>query len=1372
MKFDKKQSTPLLSLILFTLLAISIPLESMAAGSGNLSGFSGFTGADLFSKAVFEYTGTSTTGGATVAVSNDVPTITMTAKGYKAECGNHFSECTTTVTLTAEETISFNCVFGGNTTASVVATQVETVDGTTKITANANSIVTFTIHNDTINEKSGTVTISNVKKVTSKVPADSASFSYNGQAFPYLDEAIDAASTNGGTIVVATSGTVYDSSVEDAKSLGDYLAETHSFTIPAGVTLLVPHDAINTTYYDTPTFKDCVWGSTLPSVPYAIPTDYRVLTLAKGTNLIVDGSLCVSGQPMGYGSGGDTPNGGITGPAGRLQLNGNSTVTVNGGLYSYGFITGDGSIDVISGAEAYEMFTFTDWRGGKISSAIKTANKSNKLFMFSQYYIQNIEAKMTVNSGASLYAWTGIGYGNSGSSDVKTSKIAIIGDSTASMFKLDNGSITKRYIPATDRLQLDVNGDASMGNISITDKDAGTVSSADFYLPINSNWTINVNSGNVSSTQKLALLPGVEFNIAQGANVELGADMVVFDLDNWGNYCATWGQLKPINSRPGGLKYTRTAGSSGSYTFADPQDAKIKINGTLTAETGKLYTTAAGANIYSTSTGKIVTTVGTTTSVNQANANCSSYSAKFDTIEITSAKLKNGDGTYSQYGSGTYLYKPASGTWACETHAGMDDSVCDTCGYTSHDTHTFGEYISNGDATLYEDGTKTRWCTYKNCMEHETVVDEGSMLIPAAVIVESGAKYLTLAEAVDAAQTDDRVLVKKNLTLDATQKIPLDKNFTLDLDAYTITCGGTVISNEGTLSITGNGGKIINTASGAAIYNTATIGSISGNVTIESAGIGIQVTGANATIGTIGDEGSVISVISSSNSLYLSSGAKVTTIAAPNGSVTIQCTTAGPSVVYLHSSEIGLLGENVFIRGNGTAFSVSDDATNISTKSTVGEINAGNGRIEIIASANAYALSVGKLSYVGPIRGNVLFVGPEVSGGCWIVIGKSQNIGPFYGGYFYKYGGGPQSIFWLDDTYGHDLVQYGECKGLSSSTTTVQASNGNTYTCYYVTDVHDYEAAVTAPTCTERGYTTYACSCGGNYYVDDYVDATGHHYVLQEGKMVCKYCGTTHSSSGGGSEDPSNGAEVAHIIGKRAYATLQDAVNAWITGDCIQLLTDSDKKTEIDKAVLIDLSGFDVSNVEIAEPGVVFMDSTTNGYTAAGGTLTVTDGEEYISLVTSYDIDGVPKEGEDTMIPPKHYVKVLNDDKSYSFRRVGIGVTGMQYIVDGTNKYLVFQAKFRGPTDQTKSQTNPADIGFMFNGASSWHNRDSESSTTFSDGSVASYGVKIPADAETLTIRALLGYGTYDSEDETYAGVAASKLISNILNLLKDESSS
>ena len=51
---------------------------------------------------------------------------------------------------------------------------------------------------------------------------------------------------------------------------------------------------------------------------------------------------------------------------------------------------------------------------------------------------------------------------------------------------------------------------------------------------------------------------------------------------------------------------------------------------------------------------------------------------------------------------------------------------------------------------------------------------------------------------------------------------------------------------------------------------------------------------------------------------------------------------------------------------------------------------------------------------------------------------------------------------------------------------------------------HDYEAVVTAPTCTEQGYTTYTCTCGDSY-VDDYVNVNAENHTYKNG--ICTGCG-------------------------------------------------------------------------------------------------------------------------------------------------------------------------------------------------------------------------------------------------------------------------
>ncbi|MBQ7474846.1 MAG: dockerin type I repeat-containing protein [Clostridia bacterium] len=72
--------------------------------------------------------------------------------------------------------------------------------------------------------------------------------------------------------------------------------------------------------------------------------------------------------------------------------------------------------------------------------------------------------------------------------------------------------------------------------------------------------------------------------------------------------------------------------------------------------------------------------------------------------------------------------------------------------------------------------------------------------------------------------------------------------------------------------------------------------------------------------------------------------------------------------------------------------------------------------------------------------------------------------------------------------------------------------------------VHNYSDTVTLPTCTEQGYTTHVCSCGGSY-VDSYVSALGHNWndgvitieptESSEGvkTFTCTRCGVTKTEA-------------------------------------------------------------------------------------------------------------------------------------------------------------------------------------------------------------------------------------------------------------------
>ncbi|MBE6957879.1 MAG: hypothetical protein E7447_01830, partial [Ruminococcaceae bacterium] len=80
------------------------------------------------------------------------------------------------------------------------------------------------------------------------------------------------------------------------------------------------------------------------------------------------------------------------------------------------------------------------------------------------------------------------------------------------------------------------------------------------------------------------------------------------------------------------------------------------------------------------------------------------------------------------------------------------------------------------------------------------------------------------------------------------------------------------------------------------------------------------------------------------------------------------------------------------------------------------------------------------------------------------------------------------------NTGSYDLVVYCSVCGaeISRETVTVDALG------------HDYDAVVTAPTCTDKGYTTYTCSVCGDTYIADEVEATGHQYGgLQVHSATC-----------------------------------------------------------------------------------------------------------------------------------------------------------------------------------------------------------------------------------------------------------------------------
>ena len=436
--------------------------------------------------------------------------------------------------------------------------------------------------------------------ITAKFASKSvALFETGGQRFADLNEAVAYAQTNGQSkITLATDGSI-----------------SGTYTIPAGITLLIPFDAAGTLYTDAP--------AAIRTTPAS--KAFRTLTMSEGTSITVNGAISLGGR---YFAAGGDQQGRPVGDYGYIKMADNSSITVNNGgsLYAWGFISGSGSVLAESGATVYEFYQIADFRGGNASS-----NMDNKVFPFSQYFVQNIEVPLTLNAGANEKVYSGV----YAMSTTYTTSINFIGNN--GMFKVVSGSFTKDYDEKTDRLILTVNGEAELNTLAL--KLAGmSVNSASYVLPITNNISINIQSGKVTINQDAALLAGVEVNIAEGADLTVasGKTIYVYDGDEWNSDNFVWGscKFKSVAYAPG-KAYNRTN--------ADLKDVKIDVNGTLTA-LGAIYTTKGGADICSSGGTGVYSqqgTPGTETVTHQYNSSSNDIS-----ITITPAKLHNADGSY------------------------------------------------------------------------------------------------------------------------------------------------------------------------------------------------------------------------------------------------------------------------------------------------------------------------------------------------------------------------------------------------------------------------------------------------------------------------------------------------------------------------------------------------------------------------------------------------------------------------------------------------------------------------------------------------------------------------------------------------------
>lgn len=495
------------------------------------------------------------------------------------------------------------------------------------------------------------------------IPSDAALFIIkdgDGTEYWNLNEACEKAKYSGSKVVLPKAdGTLYP--LVDGELCTDPEGKTvENYTIPGGVTLLIPYESTNKVNTNTPEVDDATSISTISA--------YRTLTISSGVKITVNGSICVNAKIRSW----QNTNGAQYNKTGVMYIEEGSTITLNSGanLYCWGIIHGDGEITAEGGSFVYESFQINDYPGGTWMTGQISNLKNKDVFPMRIFCFPNIQSKLHLKSGATEKVATAF-------ANLGLQKDVVFISSDAGLFVQESGSvITKWYDKANDLQKYKVNGQVNLKSVELEVGGAFgipiSVNSADFTLPITHNMYIELSSGSTANiTENIAFLPGAKVVVKEGAMVNINSDNIIqiYDVDQWkNNYTFANGANKSVI-------YKRTKTISYDKTKGDLKDAVFEVNGTINIK-GALYTTSSGADICSTGAGQVVFEVAApTNSTAEQVIQGEGTKATYEPISMISALLHNDEGKNPTYhytqtagseAKNTYTYDSELGRWRCK----------------------------------------------------------------------------------------------------------------------------------------------------------------------------------------------------------------------------------------------------------------------------------------------------------------------------------------------------------------------------------------------------------------------------------------------------------------------------------------------------------------------------------------------------------------------------------------------------------------------------------------------------------------------------------------------------------------------------------
>ena len=610
------------------------------------------------------------------------------------------------------------------------------------------------------------------------------------------------------------------------------LLKRGDYTIPSGITLLIPGDANNTVRNNGLEDSDAQENNSFT------PTCHCWLELENNTNISVEGNICIyatvsasvgfNGTPIRYG---------------KMIMGENCHITLkNQSIFSaYGYVQGDhtnSSITAESGATVYELFQFTDWRGGTVTfggipevleSNGGMLNNTEKVFPVGQYFAQNIETKLTIEHGAKekLSAVAGA----AGMNKVLTPVFVSDLNSTnqEGLFLLGDGaSVTKYYDKSTDRQKYTVTGstDDAVAKVSyiylsvtvrieqLSMSVTKVLDSRGYVLPITNNMDVSLENIDVTFPYDIGLLGDASIYVDRASNLVLENNLFVYDLDEsknlWYRNSANV-TIAPVLHTPDNSQYISSSSTYKRQVDDLPsnandipmKDATLLVDGQVHVN-GCLYTTASGANITSNGGGKVTfTNIDNKIDGKELYrfiqvAEGSNAAESYLPISVTNAQLHNADGSYSAGASAkageTYTYVQSLGKWMLPQTLQITNTVGNTFNLTLPNDlpqnvvcDVTGEGITENNFNVQlPDGTKFTKGTISYA--------DGKLTIPLTYQAQNKHnKNNPYTETMTITCTDPTgKSTTEEITLTATE------DYTPD---FSVTIGGTPIADGGTYTI-------------------------------------------------------------------------------------------------------------------------------------------------------------------------------------------------------------------------------------------------------------------------------------------------------------------------------------------------------------------------------------------------------------------------------------------------------------------------------------------------------------------------------------------------------------------------------------------